>query len=81
MCCRMQDASAFLSFLPLDNSSNLAEAEQVVELISEDLEGVLNLPPGEFWQLLESSSSLRACLDSYLKNCRLVTDMHKQYTD
>ena len=72
----MQDASAFLSFLPLDNSSNLAEAEQVVELISEDLGDVLRLPPGEFWQLLESSSSLRACLDSYLKNCRLVTHTH-----
>ena len=72
----MQDASAFLSFLPLDNSSSLAEAEQVVELISEDLGGVLSLPPGEFWHLLEGSSSLRACLDSYLKNCRLVTDTH-----
>ena len=56
----MQDASAFLSFLPLDNSSSLAEAEQVVEL---------------------SSSSLRACLDSYLKNCRLVEDTHKQDAD
>lgn len=77
----MQDASAFLSFLPLDNSSSLAEAEQVVELISEDLGGVLSLPPGDFWQLLQSSSSLRACLDSYLKNCRLVKDTHKQDAD
>ncbi len=61
-----QPPPAFLPFLPKDNGST--EAEEILQLLNEDLSGLLKLEPEAFWEVVANDVSLPVCLDSYLRH-------------
>ncbi len=66
----LQDGG-FLPFLPQDEAGGAdAAAEEVVQLIGQDLAELLAAPDADFWGSVRDDASLQACLDSYLQNAR-----------
>ena len=67
----MQVGLTFEQYLPQDNEPT-ADAEKMVELISVPLQQLLQLSTDEFWAEVSRSTSLSACLASYLQHTRRV---------
>ncbi len=65
--------ATFLPFLPQDASDGMdPAAEEVAELIAEDLQRLLRLDDSQFANVLCHNSSLQLCVTSYLQNCRQI---------
>jgi hypothetical protein len=63
----------FLPWLPQDEAlGEDVAAEELLQLINEDLSYLLCSDDAEFWNCVKNDRSLQTCLDTYLQNCRLV---------
>jgi hypothetical protein len=69
----------FLPFLPEDNSVLDTNTDEALQILNEDIGGLLRCEADNFWRTVLDDKSLHSCLTSYLQFARSASKYHYSY--